>query len=121
MAPYERKAEREMRMQDVQKMCLDDGKAMVVVDGRVYDLTMWKHAHPGGETIINDFVGQGTFPLLTYTIHHTYPTIQRHTANTLTHAYTHTHTLTHTHTHTLTHTYNVSYSQPPQFQRYSAI
>merc|ERR1711916_178377 len=58
MAPYERKAEREMRMQDVQKMCLDDGKAMVVVDGRVYDLTMWKHAHPGGETIINDFVGQ---------------------------------------------------------------
>merc|ERR1711991_870440 len=58
MAPYERKAEEEMRMQDVQKMCLDDGKAMVVVDGRVYDLTMWKHAHPGGETIINDFVGQ---------------------------------------------------------------
>merc|ERR1712065_109012 len=58
MAPYERKAEREMRMQDVQKMCLDDGKAMVGVDGRVYDLTMWKHAHPGGETIINDFVGQ---------------------------------------------------------------
>eukprot|EP01130_Rhizamoeba_saxonica_P017229 TRINITY_DN8269_c0_g1_i1.p1 TRINITY_DN8269_c0_g1~~TRINITY_DN8269_c0_g1_i1.p1 ORF type:complete len:421 (-),score=48.21 TRINITY_DN8269_c0_g1_i1:20-1282(-) len=43
--------------EEVRTSCEKESKSLVVIEDVVYDLTQWKHKHPGGRKIIDDHIG----------------------------------------------------------------